>query len=284
MGVQNDIKPRLWLHVGPSKTGTTSIQYALAKHNRQIRASGVVYPRLISSPIDRLRRISHHRFARAVLADNFEAVEACVENLPTAPDIIISTEDLTMVATKRPQQIVKLAELLSARYDTRVIYYARSPVDRFVSSIQHGLQTGVHTLQQARTMKVPFRKYSIKAHLEEFGAAFGPSNVVTREFSKSAFADRDLISDFCIAIGKQGLLDHAEHKAKNVSMTLESAEAIEAYRLKTGYQGRLDPSSRRFRNKGSTKFTLPDAVIEAASDLFKEDLDWLAETHGIDFR
>lgn len=147
-----------------------------------------------------------------------------------------------------------------------------------------GLQTCVRSLQEAGTVQVPFRKYSIRADLEEFGAAFGPSNVVTREFSKSGFADRDLIADFCIAIGQQGLLDRAKHKAKNVSMTLESAEAIEAYRPKTGYQGRLDPSPRRFRNKEATRFTQQDAVIGAAFDLFKEDLDWLAGTDGIDFR
>ena len=67
------MKPKLILHAGTHKTGTTAIQAFAARHRDALAARGVLYPDL--APLGRVHRYPQHVFAHA-LADKDAALTA----------------------------------------------------------------------------------------------------------------------------------------------------------------------------------------------------------------
>lgn len=272
-------KPRLWLHIGPSKTGTTTIQTALQDNETLLQEAGILVPYL-SDGVSSLM-VSQHVFAKAVYEDRFDWIAERIEMLPQFPDTIISSEWFARVKAGRKPRLARLADILTARFDTRVIYYARHPVPRSISDMQQTLKGGTRTLEQ---MYAKPKVYNLRRDLREFSGAFGRRAMIVRKFSRSAFVRGDLLSDFCACIGHEGLLDHIPRVSHNQAISLETALAIDAYRARTGDTRSIGPRDPRFHVENGTKFAPPDAVIERILSDTAEELDWLHATYGIDLR
>ncbi|WP_186766453.1 hypothetical protein [Falsiphaeobacter marinintestinus] len=225
--------------------------------------------------------VSQHVFAKAVYEDRFDWIQERIDALPEYPDTIISSEWFARVKAGRKPRLNRLAEILTARFDTRVIYYARHPVPRSISDMQQTLKGGTRTLSQ---MYAKPKIYNLRRDLREFANAFGRQAMIVRKFSRLAFVQGDLLSDFCACIDRHGLLDHVKRETHNQSMSQETALAIEAYRAKTGDKRNIGAQDPRFFVENGTKFTLPNEVIQKILADTAQELDWLQETYGIDLR
>lgn len=92
-------RPRLVLHIGTHKTGTTSVQHALARARRGLRAQGIIYPDTRAA-LGGSARV-HHAVARALTAvdpGEVAGIEKLVDELlmstPRQSTVLISAESL----------------------------------------------------------------------------------------------------------------------------------------------------------------------------------------------
>ena len=89
---------RLTIHIGPHKTGTTSLQTAFAKAGRTLRRTGVVYPRC------NWMYPAHHRLA-------FAMKDRRIPGTRDAPEMEVEIADLMAALTKsRCKQVVISSE------------------------------------------------------------------------------------------------------------------------------------------------------------------------------
>jgi hypothetical protein len=129
--------PRIVIHVGPHKTGTTFLQTALGGARHELVKDGILYPSVWLPPDGNLSHALVYEMLRdreiSSLADQLDRV------LQTScHTVIISTEALADLA---PDQIRILRELTRAS-QTTVVIYCRSWVARMASgwreTVRHG--------------------------------------------------------------------------------------------------------------------------------------------------
>ena len=154
---------RLLLHVGRHKTGSTSLQQALAATS--LRPFGVLYP-----GTGRIEA-QHAGFPAALLGlprgsdDLFDAVEAerCLAPLFAAleaevatagPELfVLSSEVFCELAKQRPQACLWLLEQFSSRWPLQLLQVVRPLPDFFLSAFKHQLRDGTFA------MRSPFSWY-----------------------------------------------------------------------------------------------------------------------------
>jgi hypothetical protein len=270
----------LWLHVGPPKTGTTTIQAALRVHRRPLRRAGLLVPELRAAPGAAPGR-HHHGFAKAALDPEMEDhVAAEIAAIEDSPETIISSEWFCARGPGRADRLARLAERLCKRYAVRVIYYARPPVALATSQAQQSLKTGARRLEEVMARPRP---YELRRHLTELAEAFGAAALVVRPFLPEAFRGGDLLEDFATVLGWPGALSKRAIGERNQALSLDAARRLDALRA-AGVAGMIRADDPRLGPPGGPAFALPDATRQRILRDSAADLDWLAATHGVDLR
>ena len=102
-------RPRLILHAGTHKTGTTTIQQVLADNRAFLRGHGLVYPD--STVPFGVSRAAHHPFAAALTgvepageADAAAFRQAARDALPTGATLLLSAESIYRHQRGRPNR------------------------------------------------------------------------------------------------------------------------------------------------------------------------------------
>ena len=127
---------RLFIHIGPYKTGTTSVQEHFWQNRRAYRAGGLLYPE--SGIVGSKWGHRHLGLARAFDAEVWSRLVAEIEEA-NCPKVLVSSErlsnSLTHLAEARP---------LIERYDPRMIIVLRDEVD-LVRSMYLQIVKGYYT-------------------------------------------------------------------------------------------------------------------------------------------
>ncbi len=267
--------PRLWLHVGPAKTGSTSIQRTFRQNADFLRGRGVEYPAVRGDAWGRSRN-NHNALSRALRGNDHAFVSAEIAALPPAPDTVLSSESLPGAS---PDQLSWLGDLLGRDHLLRVIYYMRDPIDHAVSSAGQAVKGGRTTY--AAIVARPDPRPLFRKQITRLTRAFGTNRLDVRAFSRGAFTGGSLIADFSHAIARPGLLDGREIAHSTGAITMEDIPYLEA---RHGHRVLTDAQTAAADSSGTTPFTLPRAYLDRLRANCTDDLDWLAETHGIDFR
>ncbi|GAA6189539.1 cellulase family glycosylhydrolase [Litorivita sp. NS0012-18] len=120
---------RLFVHIGTHKTGTTSIQYALARADVALARQGVFYPPLYANP----NNPGHHFMVLEPSAEAAAPHRALIQAIDASPadTVIVSTELLSVID---PAQIAALAD----RYETTVVCLLRRQ-DDYIESMYREL-------------------------------------------------------------------------------------------------------------------------------------------------
>ena len=192
------------VHIGPYKTGSTAIQYALKRSSEALRAHGILYflappmpARSLSTLFDTDKSINHPQMrrhfsstkeARRWSANAWQEFEA----LSGEPDLklcVISSEYLSSV-----RDIAGFLARLRARFDrVTILAYARDPLSLYLSSLQQNIQGG-RTLRDLRTpasYRLPYRKF-----LPTYVETVGIDNVIVRSFARDNLDGGDVVTDF----------------------------------------------------------------------------------------
>lgn len=191
------------IHIGQSKTGTTSIQRNLHSHRSDLLLSGILYPETSRF------RYNHHsitpmfvereRIDRAIMNGMGYTSDSAIRlsreswagivqqaRAPGVEQVILSSEALyhDFLADEGERFRSMLHEIST---DVRVIGYVRSPSARFMSQVQQQLKTH----RQIRQMAPAILALPPQRLTEIFGR---PCEL--RVFDRSILKDGDIVADF----------------------------------------------------------------------------------------
>ncbi len=216
-------RPRLILHIGSQKTGSTAIQSALDRHPQSLAASGLRFASTARN------HIAHHRLHKALISDRPRAAFLALrKELKAHPDqtLILSCE-LFMAPGLAPVFARFLGPDLCAR--THVIAYLRRQ-DLFLEALykQHlknGRVTGnLQTYLQTRMARLLYSPV-----LTEYESAFGTQNLFVRPYDRATFPDSNIVADFAARIGWKDMPQEALGSgAVNASLSLPYCHALGA--------------------------------------------------------
>ncbi|ORT51886.1 hypothetical protein ST37_04190 [Vibrio sp. qd031] len=184
---------KLFLHIGPHKTGSTSIQRSLIDNRYELNNHGIVYPEI------GFHYMGHHKLAEALLNDNFTKAKLIIEDINSIDSsVVISSENFDLLNTK---QVEFLKENLN--YDqVKVIYVYRNTAEKLVSSWQESIKHGGMDLFSefmCEHLSRPFMSEVLndKSILDRYSSCFGESNLNVLILQKN----RNLIDDFYKCLG-----------------------------------------------------------------------------------
>lgn len=195
-------RPRLVLHVGPHKTGSTAIQEHCHAHRPELEAAGYWYPRAgtwfvqhAALPATLIRR--HMFLPPSMLGGSTEAVlDEIAREVPRGYVTLLSSEVFWELLMFLPDAAARLFGLLDGRYRMTVLVFDRPDESRAWSSIKHMARAGIAAdasvmlardlrLNRAaserlaatgcRTVRVPYAEEDVvEAFLEALPAHLGP--------------------------------------------------------------------------------------------------------------
>lgn len=226
---------RLYIHIGPHKTGTTYLQQCLFGARNALSERGVLYP---SSGLGEWQ--AHHRLAFALKGrrDRKEAAEIPSKERETewiveevsrsdAAVVILSSEEFFSV---RPDQIQYLASRFEG-FDVKAVFYARRQDELFVSNYTQIVKTADNDITGSiySFLDKPIRAnrdLNMFKFVSNWEQVLGRDNIVGRMYERRG----DMLLDFFgEVVGEPGLAEivrPAQPKMVNVSPTLEAIEVM----------------------------------------------------------
>ena len=202
-------KPKLFIHIGCAKCGSTSIQYFLELNRARLLEQGYIIPTVNMSTqgVSNGSQLEyfHEYFGMDVrglsnssgrlksdlvaLRDEFTSAKN------TMPAIIISAENLSCWDV-----YYRLFEGLQDEFDVKVIVYIRRQDEYFAAYWQ---QWALKEEEDFWAWVVNHLPHIGDWHrtLEPWVETFGKENIIVRRFSRGYFIDGNLLRDFAISIG-----------------------------------------------------------------------------------
>lgn len=190
-------RPRLVLHLGDHKTGSTSIQAALA--SGRVAAEGLS----LCYPMGRPRREQHNHIARALIrrtrgaavADPFPALAA--EIRAAGADVtILSAENFEFAA---PEALRAALETHLPDYlpGLALIVYLRPHAERLVSSFAEQVKQGLFLgdLAAFHAAALADGRFLYAPRLDRWRAVFG-DRLIVRPMVRAALKAGDVVADF----------------------------------------------------------------------------------------
>jgi hypothetical protein len=272
------MKRHLILHIGLSKTGSSSIQRVLAEQRPAMEALGIYYPRspgwanhaLLPASLVNDPRIlwgfhpgTWEGMTQAARLARFRTEwDAEIAALPDwAERCVISAEQIGGLL-RQQDEVQRLAELLRAHFDPiEVIVYLRRQDQHVASAYSQWLRGGVleePALPPGGT-KIHF-EYDYGPLLERYATAFGDAAIRPRIFSRRTLVGGDVIEDFFAAAGfTLTVPPDAPNKNANLSINLEGQALMlmAGRRIAAGCatdDWRDQPQWRRFAEAVSERF------------------------------
>jgi|GEM_PF-1035256 len=238
----------LVLHIGMSKTGSTSIQKVLSRQRPAMLAQGFYYPespgyelhgylafaattdlRQLNppdkpiwqgmSPVLRLRKF------REEFAAEMAAIPANVKR------IIVSDEKFSMMLLDR-QSVQNLHDMLKPYADSfTVVLYLRRPDQHFVSLYTQLLRRGdARRPDQFDLEAIAKRDYDYAALVERWAEVFGAASLRLRLFERVPGQKFDVVEDF-LAICELKLAALPEDRSRSANPSINLAGQIILQRL-----------------------------------------------------
>jgi hypothetical protein len=277
---------RLILHAGMHKTGSTSIQAALAAAGRrdfvyldwQAANHSTLFTLLFEERPESyfaFRRRGLDREALAALRQRWLArTERQVARAGSRP-VVLSAE---RIATAPPDAIERLRDWFAPRCDgIDVFAYVRPAVPWVRSMFEQAVRT--------RATEFALRWPHYRRSLAPLDRVFGRDRVHLRAFRKAALSGGDAVQDFAAWAGLAGVPQ--DGAARNTGAAAEAvALCLYYWRHVAGADETPDAFRasqrivRRLRGLGDTPFHIAPALMAALAETHRADLDWIAARLG----
>ncbi|KIT16805.1 sulfotransferase family protein [Jannaschia aquimarina] len=291
--------PRLNIHIGLAKTGTTTIQAAMHGNRDRLAEHGVTYgfermnhsvrllvafqsdpmgyPVVVNAGIDAADLPRLGESARQRLASEIARCKT--------PHYLISGEAASSFSLEDVKRIRALTDDLGVG-DIRILCYVRDPISFARSIVQQRLKSG------ARLGELKYRRPgpAFRQRIEPWIETFGRDSLKIVAFETACRHRGGLPGSMLEAIlGTEVTLPEIpEQKRQNASLCLEAALLLDALNARHPYlvDGGIGPNRSRgdanvlLRGIRGTPFHLgPDFDREVAADA-ADDVAWLREVSG----
>ncbi|CAM2970890.1 hypothetical protein SAMN04488021_10264 [Paracoccus aminovorans] len=253
---------KLTVHIGTTKTGSTSIQDFL-RHNRAAFAQKeICIPEVLGVQDHRKATISalnfgqsqalmqalgirdQHDHARFV-AETHAAYRETIET--TLPREVVITSEHLQSRCNLEANVTRFRELFAEGFaQVRILVYVRPQLDQLVSLystlLRHGFSDTMEEHIQ-RLTKGFFKYFDLQGLISRWGNVFGIENIEVRPYKAlPSRQEGGVIADFCRFLGQ----DHADPlfshpKELNSSINIQGQELLRLANV----NGELDPAQRR---------------------------------------
>ena len=219
---------KLLLHIGPHKTGSSTIQGSLSQRKQALAEQGVYYHTehpmgvwslALKFAIDTER---NHPAIRRVFPTDQDALnwsESCWRRLEHgvassgAQLYILSSEHFaSLPETGLAEMIARLKPLFS---DIDVLTYVRDPASLYLSSVQQHIQGGV----RLNALKTPANyRYSARKQIEKYTRHAPEAHIIARNFDRSNLVGGNVVSDFSHVLSELGIGIELPRLSENSSL------------------------------------------------------------------
>jgi len=175
-------EPRLILHMGHPKTGSSALQSAFALSTEALRREGIVYPKPVPDAAARAGRITSGNFNPARVVDRFDTA---VARNPSAGKILFSNEACFRIYLADPAPLVTLQ---ARGVGIDAILFLRDPLTLAVSIYGQMLKRGGGTAEFDRFLA----RFDFLAQVERFLGSMREAGVRTTLRNYSRCTDRIL--------------------------------------------------------------------------------------------
>lgn len=184
---------KVFIHIGPPKTGTSAIQNYCNAHRKSLESHGVMYP-------------EHSTDANGVSSGNLHSVFDQTETgeLEVNPQKVkqlmnmFHSSDASILLLSSEFFFKRLGDIAAYFEDATFIAYVRSPIDYFESSYNQTIKRHGNTKP---IQIVEDLKFNILNQLEKWSKKFGSERFLLRAYAKTLFPNGDIISDFLSIFG-----------------------------------------------------------------------------------
>jgi hypothetical protein len=225
------------VHIGITKTGSTSVQNALSRHRTRLAQHGVYYPRspgngnhvllpLAVSP-PKLRTAGVHPGIwggippEIVMARFHEEFPQEMTSLPEGTRLVVFSSEQCTNMLADVAAVERLCKLLRPYFRTiRMVAYLRRQDEHVASAYTQLLRDGVLAPPAApRGGPQQLRHYDYAGILDRWAQVIGADAVVPRLFERSELVNGDVIDDFLALCGAPGAVpDDEPERAANPSV------------------------------------------------------------------
>lgn len=291
--------PRLILHIGQGKTGSTSIQNALRNNPETLARHGVFFPETGRHTNHQdiftylTGDVKHHDPALGGARDDARKTALGKEYWEAARrHIAEATPELVVLSCEnqfRPfsaEALTRLSRELEGMFsEILVTAYLRDPADHFLSMAQQDVKKRPDITIPGET--------ALRDVLEPW-LMHGPGPVEVIRFARDTLQDGDVVADFCarylpFAAGDLSIPANRD----NTTISAEAMALLQAY-----HRGEIAPPSRYHAARAQRMKELIQAAdaaepgfskprlaegLKAAIEARAQDLGWLEEQFGLSF-
>ena len=234
----------LYLHIGTSKTGTTTIQTYCGINREQLKSKGVLFP-IMPYHYDRITENRNGHFLYAMIYENGvrnkekekqvlkQELDYIVDCFKDYDNVLLSEESIWWATATRRKGLWKYLQEHSQQnnYQVKIIVYLRRQ-DQFMMSRYNQIiktDTGGGTQRFYEYFKDMNGKYkcvmNYRQRLDYMAKFFPKENIVVKRFDRSYFYNGDLNADFLHILGVEIDDTFAElPKDENLAISVQSGE------------------------------------------------------------
>lgn len=251
---------KLTVHIGTTKTGSTSIQAFLASNRTQIAAQGVRYPAVLGSQHHIKATVSSLNFAQSRDLHTHQGVYSASDLVSFrakvrsdyqkvirsgAKHIVISSEHLQS-RCDQPENIERFQKFFATGFDAvNIVVYVRPQLDQLISLYSTTLRNGSSgtLIEHINRYEQRFSYFDLQGLVQRWSAVFGEANIIVRPYKAvPPPSEGGVVADFCQLIG----LDYADaafHVPHQTNSSI-NAQGQELLRIVNSNEG-LDSERRR---------------------------------------
>jgi hypothetical protein len=184
------------LHVGPGKTGSSSIQAALLSQRETLSNVGILYPTAGRSAFGDFHLLADlasrggEGCAVAVTSLNDAVAAIATEAKDLLSEIVVVSSDLFANLRPRALDVLRTA-LQSHSFEVAVVLYLRNLYTLALSTVQQQIRNGRHYENIFNTK--PFTYFHL---LQVYATAFGNDNLIIRTYYADPRQSASVVQDF----------------------------------------------------------------------------------------
>lgn len=176
-------RPTLYLHIGTSKTGTSSVQHFFARHRRRLALRGILYPNIVPTTK------GHHALPGIYAKQAYQWTESRtleeflgelrrqMDDTANLRGVLLSSEGFWGI----PRHVQRLADDLSG-FDVRVMVYLRRQDDYIESRYRQTAKMHLDIADAATFLEGKLGVLDYLERLTPWADVFGADNVSVRPY------------------------------------------------------------------------------------------------------
>lgn len=199
-------KPRILIHIGSTKTGSTYIQHYLEQNRAALLRQGVWYPEVgLFWQKDRPHKQAGHVHFTPAAVKGDQSLKQYIESGLALAQGRIHTIVLSSEAFFLNRKALKICDYF-AGYPLEMLVYLRRQDDwansQYCEFVGGGAVNRVNVPVEVWLEEQKTKEWlSYKGLLDQWSAKIGQEHVIVRPYEKEQFTNNDLIDDFCTAAG-----------------------------------------------------------------------------------